>query len=295
MKTKSSAVLATITAAALFGTSATSRSLSQVDVSSTAIAAGRLLVGSIGLLLIVLLAGGARNLFKLLQRNWIWGMGLAVAGYQALFFIGTDLTGVAIGTVASLALGPLFAGLLGWRLSGVAPARNWWFSTAIAIAGVLALSFEALDGTSAVNLFGVIAAIGAGGAYAIYTVLGGRGIQANQDSTQVLAAAFLIGAGLLSPMLFTQGGELLEPKAIWLILWLGLGSTTLAYVLFGYGLRFLSASSVATLNLAEPVVATLLGLFILRESLSVMSAIGVCFITVALSLLAVSSMKESSE
>ena len=48
-------------------------------------------------------------------------------------------------------------------------------------------------------------------------------------------------------------------------LWLGAVPTALAYILFASGLRHLPANEVATLTLAEPVTAALLGAVVLGE------------------------------
>ncbi len=59
------------------------------------------------------------------------------------------------------------------------------------------------------------------------------------------------------PVLLTQPlAWLATPSGLAMALWLGLATTTLAYVLFGRGLRHLPAGPVTTLVLAEPVVAT---------------------------------------
>ena len=46
---------------------------------------------------------------------------------------------------------------------------------------------------------------------------------------------------------------------------LGLVTTTLAYILFGYGLSRTPVSAAATLTLAEPATAALLGVLVLGE------------------------------
>jgi DME family drug/metabolite transporter len=51
-------------------------------------------------------------------------------------------------------------------------------------------------------------------------------------------------------------------------LWLGLVTTTLAYVLFGIGLGGMAPATVSTLTLAEPLTAGVLGVAILGETLS---------------------------
>jgi len=74
-------------------------------------------------------------------------------------------------------------------------------------------------------------------------------------------------------------------------LWVGLAATTAAYVLFGRGLTHLTAGTVATLNLAEPLVATALGVVILKEVLAGWSAVGSLLIASALALLAWATLK----
>lgn len=274
----------------MFGTSATARVVSGVDAPSVSIASVRLAIGALGLLGFAALRGRFGKLLLLWRTPQVWLMAGGVAGYQALFFIGTGRVGVAVGTLASLALGPLLAGLLAWWLGGSAPARVWWLSTAVAIAGLTALTLGGGNQVGA-DLLGIAAAVGAGGAYAVYTVLGARLAKSDYNGSDVLAAAFAIGAGLLLPFGISGAGALASANGIALSLWLGLAATTLAYIGFGVGLSKLPAGTVATLNLAEPVVATLLGVVVVGEVLSGLSLTGAGLIAAALSLLAVNTVR----
>lgn len=218
-------------------------------------------------------------------------MGIGVAGYQAFFFIGTGLTGVAIGTLSSLALAPLMAGLIAWVWQGFRPSSYWWRSTFIAVVGLVILSWSGLT-ESKINLLGVAASLAAGLAYAVYTVVGSKLSQSGQPAVAVLATSFSIGALVLLGFSGFQITQTLSGNGIWLALWLGLIATSLAYVLFGIGLTSLPAGTVATLNLAEPLAATLLGLIVLHESISPLSAVGCTLIAVSLLMLALGSAKE---
>lgn len=288
------AVGAVLISATLFGTTGTARIVSGVEASSTSIAAIRLLVGALGLVAISLFAGRSNNLALLFRRPLIWVMGIGVAAYQALFFVGTGLIGVAIGTLASLALGPLMAGLLSWALGGPRPSRVWWGSTAIAISGLTVLTWGGVSGEAAFDVFGILAAVGAGTAYAVYTVLGSRLTVPSLSATDVLAASFFIGALLLLPLGVNDFGTLGSGEGVFLVLWLGLIATTLAYVLFGRGITHLSPGTVATLNLAEPVVATILGVLVVHETISGLSLLGCLLIATSLSVLAISTVRNSS-
>lgn len=292
MQTRSRAVLATLMAALLFASSATSRELSGVEASSIAIATVRLSIGALGLLLVAKLFTKDFSIRSLLKKKVIWLMGIGVAGYQAFFFIGTGLTGVAIGTLSSLALAPLMAGLLGWFWQGKQLTTIWWRSTLIAVAGLIFLSWSGLQDEN-VNVVGVLAAVCAGAAYAVFTVVGVKLSQNGDSAISVLAVSFSIGALALIIVGGPQVGEILHGNGIWLALWLGLVATTIAYVLFGIGISSLSAGTVATLNLAEPLAATFLGLVVLNETISVLSAVGCILIAVSLWVLAINSAKES--
>jgi DME family drug/metabolite transporter len=69
-------------------------------------------------------------------------------------------------------------------------------------------------------------------------------------------------------------------------LYLGAIPTALAYVLFSRGLRSLSSGETATLVLAEPLTAALLGIVALGEQPSLTAAIGAGLVLAGLVVLA---------
>lgn len=241
----------------------------------------RLLVGALGLVIFVAARGGWPSLLKLWRRPAIWLMGVAVAGYQALFFIGAERAGVAIGTLVSLALAPFLAGVLGWVLREGAPGWVWVASTVIAIAGVGLLTAGSLETG---DPLGLVAASGAGACYAVYTVIGVRLSRSGTAPSAVLASSFSIGAVLLLPAAFASNWWM-SPAGIVDVLWLGIATTTVAYLLFGIGLKTLQPGHIATLNLFEPAVATILGVAVLGESLGVAGWVGCGLVIASLALL----------
>ena len=95
-------VIGVLGAAALFGTSGTARAVLAPDSWPPSVAAVRLLVGAVGLLVFVLVLRRGVQVRRLLRTGSLWLAGAAVAGYQGLFFIGVDRAGVAVGTLVSL-------------------------------------------------------------------------------------------------------------------------------------------------------------------------------------------------
>jgi DME family drug/metabolite transporter len=270
-------------AAVLFGTTGTVRQLLAPDAPGPGVAALRLLLGAAGLVAFVLWRGDRASLVTLWRRPVIWMMGAAVAGYQAFFFIGTARTGVAVAALIALGSAPFLSGLLGWALREGAPGWTWALSTAIGVAGLGLLVAGSLSGGDAV---GMLSALAAGACYAVFTVVGVRLARDGFTGSAVLASSFSLGAVLLLPAVFMSTWWL-APGGIVVVLWLGLATTTLAYLLFGVGLKVLQPGHIATLTLLEPAIATVLGVVVLGEPVAVVGWIGCLLVFGALALLGI--------
>ena len=274
---------AVLLAALLFGTTGTAQALGPDGTEPLAVGAARIAVGAVLLLAIAarLPAGGA---------HWSWPVllvtGASIAVYQVAFFTAVDDTGVAVGTVVTIGSGPAFAGLLGRVVSGEQLTRRWALATALAAAGVAGL---ALGGSSAnVSVPGLLLALVSGLGYATYTVTAKRLLEAGHPPESVMARGFTVGAILLLPVLAaTGGGGLGSPGGLALVLYLGAIPTALAYVLFARGLRRLSSGETATLTLAEPLTASVLGILVLSERLTAVTAAGAALVLAGLLVLAV--------
>lgn len=279
------AVFAVLIAACLFGTSASARALIDVTADSIAIAFVRLSIGAVGLLIVSLFFVNRRTILQLFRSPYVWFMAVGVAGYQYFFFVGTDVAGIALGTLVSLALAPFFAGLLAWIWKGVKPQTLWYTSTLLAVCGLACLSFYALN--TSIPLAGVAASFVASIAYATYTVIGTQESKSTSPLA-LLAVSFLLASFFLLPFSITRLSFLLTPEGLNLSLWLGLVATTIAYAFFAYGLPRLQAGVIATLNLAEPVVASILGVVVIGEQLGALALLGCALILLALTQLALS-------
>lgn len=262
-------VLGVLAAAALFSTSGTSKALLAPDAWPPSVAAVRLLVGAAGMVAFVLYRGWRAEFVGLLRHRVVWLMAVGVAGYQAFFFLGVEVTGVAVGTLVALGSAPLLAGLLGWMVGEGAPGWAWLGATAVAVCGLLLIT-----GGGSADVWGVVCAVLAAGSYAIYTVFGAQLAREGHRSSVVMAAPFTLGALLLAPLL-AAAGWVVSPAGIVLALWLGLAATSLAYILFGLGLPVLQPGHIATLTLLEPVGATILGVVVLGETVTVAGWLGV--------------------
>jgi DME family drug/metabolite transporter len=98
-----------------------------------------------------------------------------------------------------------------------------------------------------------------------------------------MGVTFSLGAVLLSPtLLFSDPGWVLSPTGLAVALELGLAATALAYILYASGLSKVSVSTAATLTLAEPLTAGLLGILVLGERLTPVAVAGMGLLLVGL-------------
>jgi DME family drug/metabolite transporter len=271
-----------LAAAVLWGTTGTAQAFAPAGFDPLVIGALRLLVGGIALML---LAVGRRELGRL--RDWqFWPTLLAAiftAGYQLCFFAAVAKTGVAVGTVVGIGSAPIAGGLLGLLFRGEKLSRRWLLATALAIAGCSLLSLA--SGEVAVDLWGILLAVGAGVFYAAFTLVL-KGLLEKHSSIAVIAVVFCLGALLLAPLLLQSNiAWLLQPRAIAVALHLGLAATALAYLLFARGLQRAQVSTAVTLSLAEPMTAATLGILVLGEQLNVQAFCGIALIFGGLMLL----------
>jgi uncharacterized membrane protein len=114
----------------------------------------------------------------------------------------------------------------------------------------------------------------AGGCFGVYTVSAKRLIRGNVNMLAAVPVTLLLGGAALAPWTVPGLARLSAPRSLALVAWLGPVTVALAYWLYVAGLRRLTAATAATLSLAEPLVATALGIGILRESLSLSIAAG---------------------
>lgn len=283
-----------LAAAVLFGTTGTSQALGPEGATPLGVGAARVAVGGVALALVAAIAGARGRARGLLGSPRLTGrsallMGVAGAclfSYQPLFFLGTSANGVAVGTVIALGSAPVLAGALEWALTRRCPGGLWLAATALATSGVavLALGGQSDATTSPV---GVAASVGAGASFAVFTVSQRRLLDDGWRPLTIMGAAGAVAALLAVALLLPQDVTwLAEPRGTAVALWLGLVTTALAYTAFTWGLQGVRAATAATLTLAEPLTASVLGLAVLGERLTLLAAAGILVLASGLTLTA---------
>ncbi len=268
--------------AILWGTTGTAQAFAPAGFNPLVIGTLRLLVGGLALLLLAVQQRETGR-FKFKSPLLFFLAAVFIAGYQLCFFTAVAKTGVAIGTVVGIGSAPIAGGLLGFFFRGEKLGRHWLLATILAISGCTLISLT--GGMVTVDLVGILLAIGAGTFYAAFTLVL-KGLLRDNASVWVIAVIFCLGALILSPLLLTSNiNWLLQPRAIGVILHLGVAATAVPYLLFAWGLRTTQVSTATTLSLAEPMTAATLGIIVLGEQVNLQAGSGIFLIFFGLAVL----------
>jgi DME family drug/metabolite transporter len=271
-------------AALMWGTTGTARALAPAGAAPLAVGAVRIAIGGAALVLIALARG------TLLGRRWplvpALAAAIAVAIYQLSFFEGVARAGVAAGTILAIGSAPAFAGLFAFLALRERPSTRWILSTAVAVLGIALLALP--TGVAPVEPLAVLLPLVAGAGYAVYATASKR-LLVDGDNVAVAAIGFGGGALILLPVLaLADLSWLRDPRGLSVAIWLGVVATAIAYILFTRALTRLPVSWGATLSLAEPLTASLLGTIVLGESLVPIQLLGAGLVAVGLVTLAAS-------
>lgn len=273
--------LLVLMAASLWGTTGTAQALGPDGITPETVALIRMLGGS--LLLLYAVRSGATSPIRSMPRIPLLLAVAAMASSQPLFFGGVQRTGVAIGTVVTIGSGPLIAGLLGWVVRREPVSRLWYPATALSIIGAVLL----VSGGDAAGVDGVglMLAIGAGMAWAVYLVWA-KAVFEVADPVFAAGVIFAGAAIVLAPVaVLADSSWIATARGLGVVLWL-VPTTAFSYMFFSRGLRVTRVAVAATMTLAEPLTAGILGILVLDEPARFSTIAGILLILAGLLVLA---------
>ncbi len=281
------AAVAVVVGATLWATTGIAQELGASSAAPPAVAAIRTLGGGASLLVVAAATTGHRGTLDTLRRG---GGALAVATVaMATFQLGylgaVRATGVAVGVLVAIGSAPAWAGLYD-ALRGRFPGRRWVVATALSV--VAAGLLLSPTGAGGVDAGGILLALIAGLAYAVYAIASKHLLDRGVAGIPVMALAILGSGILLSPALVvTDLSWLMTPAGGMAAVWLSVVAVGASYVAFVWGLARLATPVVTTLTLAEPLVAALLAVLLLGERLTGAPLFGAALLVVGLVIVSV--------
>jgi DME family drug/metabolite transporter len=270
-----------VVAGILLGTAGTAAALGPDSATPMTVGWMRLAVGAVALLAVMPLLGGSLGcLPRLLRRPTIWVMAAGAAAYQPFFFGAVERSGVALSTLVTVGSGPVFTGLLGWAVLRHRPNAAWVSATGLAILGLLLTAWRELridDG------IGLLMALCAGFGSACYVIAAKVELDRGGHVIELPGVAYLLGALMLTPLVLAGSLAWLAAPGGWLmVVYLGVVTMALANVFQVRGLRGLPPGPAATLLLADPVTATVLGVLVLGETVPALGVVGLVLVLAGL-------------
>ena len=206
--------------------------------------------------------------------------GTGAALFFPLFILAFQLTGVGVAAVVSIGVAPIFVGLIAWIALKQPPGKQWAIGTVVAVAGVVALNWPSGDNT--VSFLGVAFAIAAAFGYSMQAT--GMGMISKRHTPfQCVAPMFTIGTLFQAPLSYGRDFSFLQDPVLLLgALYGGIVTVALAYAFFIYGIARIGAATAVTVGLMEPLTASILGVVLLGETVSIVGVIGSVLILIGL-------------
>jgi drug/metabolite transporter, DME family len=239
-------------------------------LSPVAVAAYRLAVGGVLIVLFLVLAGR-----RLPSSAAAWSritlVGLLTAAYQACFFGSVALTSVSLATLVTIGTAPVLVLAAEWSFGWRRVDHRMAAAVGLALAGLVFLVGLPKQGAAA----GVGLAVASAAGFATVTLVGSRPV-AGLGALDTIGFAFTMGGLALLPVAGSTVGLGFRPSptAFALLLALGIGPTAVAYTLYFRGLRAAGAGTGAVLVLLEPLTGAVLAALVLGDRLGATGTVG---------------------
>ncbi|MGH7645207.1 MAG: DMT family transporter, partial [Gemmatimonadales bacterium] len=185
---------------------------------------------------------------------------VSVAGFMTVYFTAIALTTVAAAAVL-LYTAPAWVVLLARPFFGEPVTRMKAAAVTLVFAGC-ALVVGLGPAAARLNPVGVLAGLGAGLTYGLYSIFGKVALRRHSPLT---TAVYSLGFGALFLLVASRGLAPVQAAGAWALAYVIAVPTVAAYLLYIAGLRRVEAGRASVVATVEPVVAALTGSLMLHE------------------------------
>lgn len=138
-----------------------------------------------------------------------------------------------------------------------------------------------------ITVTGILAGLGAGLGYALYSIFG-RYALSKYDSITVTLYTFVFACIGIIPV--TDVKEMIisfsvNPNAVYYAVALGLIASALPFLLYTKSLSYLETSKASIIATLEPIVATLIGILLYGEPITIFKIVGISIVLFAVSII----------
>jgi drug/metabolite transporter, DME family len=273
------------------------RKLSSFELTSMEIVTLRVVTATILLGIIGLIKYRSELMIKWSDIKLFIGTGiLSIVLFNWCYFTAINQMNISIAVIL-LYTAPAFVIVLSWLFLKEKMAKTKLMSVTGTLLGCILIAGSGLGDTSSLSLAGIITGLGAGFGYALYTIFGKFALKKYSPFT-ITFYTFLVASVALLPLtnLWEKSSILVSEEVITYGFGLGLIPTVIAYLMYTKGLESIESSKASIIATVEPIVATLLSVFLYGESFGFVQFIGSLIILLSVILINMpTSSKEYKE
>jgi len=208
---------------------------------------------------------------------------VSVAAFNLLYLSAIQLTTVSMAVVL-LYTAPAFSVVTARLVLKESMTKRKLFALTLTFAGIILVVGAYRPGQVFLNVPGIFAGLGAGLTYGVYSIFTKSAFQRGYGPLETVIVA--LGSGLCFLLLVRPPWYLLpllsEPLSLWLlVLTMSVFSTMLAYLFFVTGLVHIAAGKATLIAAVEPVVAIVVAMIFLGETINLLQFVGVVAVLAA--------------
>lgn len=285
---KKTAYIFVIAAAALWGTIGIySKQLSAFGFSILQIVSIRAIFSTLAILTFIMFKD--RKLLRIEVRDYAYFVGTGIisfAFFNWCYFIAINKTSLSIAVIL-LYTAPAFVMIFSSILFKEKMTKRKIAALVLTFTGCVFATAFVKDTGQNISALGILAGLGSGLGYALYSIFGRYALK-KYDSITVTFYTFVFASAGLIPI--SNIKELINLfsniNAVYYAILLGLLATVFPFLLYTKGLSHLETGKASIVATLEPVVATIIGIALFREPVTIFKIIGISAVVIAVSILA---------
>ncbi|KGP90269.1 membrane protein [Pontibacillus chungwhensis BH030062] len=221
--------------------------------------------------------------------SWAALAGIGVAGNFTFYFLAIESAGIPIAATL-MYTAPIFVLLVSFLLGIERSSLFKWASIAFVLVGVILLTGAYSSGTE-VSFMGIVAGLGAGISYAFFIFGFKKAAKLGSPQATLTIAFFAFILVMLLRINFGEAISVVSSNDIGWFIVLGIIGAGLSFILYVRGVKRTAPSTASIIAMVEPVTASLFGIMLLGNSLTLMQYAGMGLILATITVL---SVKQSS-
>ena len=253
-------------------------------LSSMDMVAMRAIITTVLMFLFILIYN--RKLFKIkLKDIWIFlGIGIcSIVFFNYCYFKAIMITSLSVAAIL-LYTSPAFVIVLSFILFREKITKYKIIALIMTFTGCVLVTGVLTD-MGSLTPQGILIGLGAGFGYALYSIFSRFAIKRGYETFTIIFYTFLIAS--VATFFMAEVGAMTDvaTKSVgmfWFCILFAVVSTVIPYLTYTIGLNYIENSKASIIVSIEPVVATLIGVFVYRETLSVTGVIGIVLVFGAL-------------